>query len=542
MTTTTEPEKQKPALKLPVIGMINDFTLWTPEWWKRLPQWLRITIFLVLLVAWSAWKRAGTISGQYWMDEAITVGISSHPLTAIPGILRMDGSPPLFYLILHFWMSWFGDSPTATHSLTLIFGTATIPCGYWAGASISGKRAGLMTATMFAFIAFLDGYSVETRMYGLMTLLGLLATIGFVNGFVLRRRKYIPLYVVTQGLMFYTHAWAIFFACSIFISLVILWFTSRNDPEFRRNFLKDAVIAYVLAWVIFIPWVPNFIFQSIHTAAPWAPKPHFGAAVQVASGVIGSVAVSVLMFVVALLGYWKLFGKELRTSREARTMYVLAAIAFFTLFSAWCASQIDPAWVLRYFAPMIAALLILLAIGLSRAGVLGAVVILVFVYALHHVADFAPSYKSDMQDIAAEMGPYLHKGDLVIVGQPEQVPLAYYYLPGGLRFSSTIGPVSDPTFMDWVNGLKRFQHSIPSKVLPPLLKALKPGQQVLFIKPLTEGNSDWDESWTRLIRRRSAQWGAIIANDKQLVQERWAPHNYRGACCVADAAYLYKKV
>lgn len=541
MTTITDPAK-KQGIKLPVIGMINDFTLWTPAWWKRLPPWLRITIFLVLLTAWSTWKRAGTIGGQYWMDEAITVGISSHPLTAIPGILRMDGSPPLFYLILHVWMGWFGDSPTATHSLTLIFAEATIPLGYWAGASISGKRAGLMTATMFALIAFLDGYSTETRMYGLMGLLGLLGTIGFVNGFALRKRRYIPLYVVAQALMFYTHAWAIFFCAAAFVAAVILWLTSEQDPEFRQNFIKDVVISFVVAVLLFVPWMPNFIFQALHTGAPWAPKPHFGAPIQVAQGVIGSVGVSILLLVTALLGYWKLFGRELRLSRQARTVYTLATIAVFTLVFAWLASQIEPAWVLRYFAPMIAALLLFLAIGLSRAGILGAVVIAVFVWSLHHVDQFSPSYKSDMQDIGAEMGPELHKGDLVIVGQPEQTPLAYYYLPGGLKFSNTIGPVSDPTFMNWVNALKRYEHSIPSKVLPPMLNRLKPGQQLLFIRPLTEGNSDWDESWTRLIRRRSAQWAAIIAADKQLKMERWAPHNYRGACCVADAAYLYKKV
>jgi mannosyltransferase len=542
MTTITEPAQKKPGLKLPVLGTINDFTLWTPAWWQRLPQWLRITIFLVLLVAFSAHARGATLGGQYWIDEAITVGISSHHLTAIPGILRMDGSPPLFYLMLHFWMNWFGDSPKATHSLTLILGSLTIPLGYWGGASIANKRAGLMAATMFALCAFLDSYSTETRMYALMTVLGLLATIGFVNGFALRKRKYIPLWVVSQTAMFYTHAWAIFIFGASCVAIVILWFTSTQDSEFRKDFVKDVLIAGVVSLVLFIPWIPNFIFQSIHTAAPWAPRPHFGAPIQVAQGVVGSTSLTILMIAVALLGYWKLFGKELRSSPEARVVYVLAALAVFTLVFAWISSQITPAWVLRYFAPMIAALFLFMAIGMSRAGILGAIAIVVFAWGMHSVSHFAPVFKSDMQDVSAEMGPHLHKGDLVIVGQPEQVPLAYFYLPGGLKFSSTIGPVKDPTYVDWVNALKRFKNSNPSKVLKPMINNLKPGQQLLFIKPLTEGNSTWDESWTRLIRRRSAQWGQIIADDKQLVQERWAPHYYRGACCVADAAYLYKKV
>jgi hypothetical protein len=136
----------------------------------------------------------------------------------------------------------------------------------------------------------------------------------------------------------------------------------------------------------------------------------------------------------------------------------------------------------------------------------------------------------------------MHRGDLVIVGQPEQTPLAYYYLPGGLRFANTAGVVRDPSFMDWINALDRLQNTQPAKLLPSLLGRLRPGQQVLFIRPLTEGAQNWRAPWTALVRRRSAQWSAIIASDKQLKPVFWAPHDYRGACCVADSAVLYKKV
>jgi hypothetical protein len=135
----------------------------------------------------------------------------------------------------------------------------------------------------------------------------------------------------------------------------------------------------------------------------------------------------------------------------------------------------------------------------------------------------------------------MHPGDLVIVGQPEQTPLAYYYLPGGLRFSSTIGPVKDPSFVDWINAMSRYRAANPNKVVPPLLNDLKKGQQVLYIRPLTEGEIGWDAPWTSEIRRRSAQWGKILGDDKQLAVEATAPHNYRGACCVADSAILYVK-
>ena len=143
------------------------------------------------------------------------------------------------------------------------------------------------------------------------------------------------------------------------------------------------------------------------------------------------------------------------------------------------------------------------------------------------------------------MAPLLHQGDLVISGQPEQTPLAYYYLPGGLRYATTLGPVKDPTYMNWVYALRRLQHAQPKNVLPPLVASLRRGQQVLFVRPLTEGAQNWKASWTVLVRRRSAQFGAILQNDVTngtLKVIAVAPHNYRGACCVADSAVLYQKV
>ena len=535
MTTTTEETHS---------SVIREYKLPLPSWWTKVPESVRVGAVLFLLLAVSVWVRTKYVGGQFWMDEAITVGISSHSLSSIPGILRMDGSPPLFYMLLHVWMQMVGNGEAATHWLSEIFGALTIPVSYWGGRTMFGtKRAALISATLFAFNAFLDYYSVETRMYSMMTLLGLLATIGFVNGFVFRRRRFVALYVVAQALMFYTHAWAIYFYAGSFLSLVLLWFI--GDEEIRENLIKDALIAYIAAIVLFLPWLPNFLYQASHTAAPWDNKPRFGAPVQIAKSVFGGASITVVLLLGAGVGYSTLVNRGARVTREFKVALMLICLTLVTLFLAWCGSQVTPAWVVRYFAPIVAPLVLFLAYGISRAGVIGAVAIIFTVIFMIRPSAFEPQYKSDMQDIAGEMKPMLHKGDLVIVGQPEQVPLAYYYLPAGLNYSSTIGPVSDPTYMNWVNAMDRYTAAQPSNVLPKLVNALKPGQQILYIRPLTEGVANWNAPWTIMIRRRSAQWGQILQDDVnsgELQQEAWAPHNYRGSCCIADAAILYKKV
>jgi mannosyltransferase len=149
-----------------------------------------------------------------------------------------------------------------------------------------------------------------------------------------------------------------------------------------------------------------------------------------------------------------------------------------------------------------------------------------------------------MRDVAGELAPMMHPGDLVVAGQPEQTPLAWYYLPGGLQYGNTIGRVTDPTYMKWSGAQSRLQHADPRTTLGPLVASLRPGQQLLFVRPLTEGVSNWKQPWTKLVRRRAAQWGQILTNDVAsgtLKPVAWAPHNYRSACCVANSATLYQK-
>jgi hypothetical protein len=534
-TTVTETPAEPTQLNL-----IREFQFWLPGWIRRLPPWVRIFGILSLLIVASLYVRVHNIGGQFWMDEGITVGISSHSLSSIPGILRYDGSPPLYYMLLHIWMSMVGNGEAATHWLSVICATLTIPLGFWAGETIGGsRRAALTSATLFAFNAFLDYYSQETRMYALMTVFGLLATVGFIRGFVFRERRYVILFAASQALMFYTHNWSVYFGAGSFLSLCILYYT--GDEAIRENLVRDVIAAFVGAVILFVPWIPNAFFQAIHTAAPWDSKPRFGAPIQIAQSVYGGGSITVALIIGAGIGYSPLFLRPRHMSREARVAMMLLAIPILTFLCAWIGSQVTPAWVVRYFAPVVAPLVLLMSVGIARAGIIGAIVMVFAIWFMLRPAAFEPRYKSDMQDIAGEMAPMLHQGDLVIVGQPESMPLAYYYLPGGLRWASTIGPVRDPSYVNWVDALKRYKAENVSKTLLPELNSLKPGQQLLYIRPLTEGEANWDAPWTKEIRTQSAIYGRIISEDKQLIPEAWAPHNYRGSCCIADSAVLYKK-
>jgi len=510
-----------------------------PDWALAIPERVWVSGFLVLLVGASVYLRTRDVGGQFWMDEGLAVGISSHPLSAIPGVLRHDGSPPLYYVLLHFWMSAFGSTETATHWLSLLFGLLTIPIGMWAGWSLFGRRIGMMAAVLFAFNAFITVYTQETRMYSLMVALGLLATIGFLQGFVNRRRRFVVLFAVTQALMLYTHSWGIFFAGGSALAVLLVYRMSDQ----RDKLLRDAVLAFLAAGLLYVPWLPTFLYQASHTAAPWDTSPHFGAPIQLSRNVLGGDRVTAALILAAVIGLAGLMVPSRRRTPEAKLMWALIAIPTATLIVGWGASQITPAWVPRYFAPIVPATLLLIALGLARAGLIGLVALLLSVAFVLNQSSYSPQFKSDMREIGGELGARLHPGDLVIVGQPEQTPLAYYYMPAGLRFANTAGgAVRDPAYMNWIGALARLQDTNERSVMQPLIDSLRPGQQLLYIRPMTEGAQNWQAPWTSLVRRRSAQLGAIIAADRQLVPEAWSPHVYQGSCCVANSAVLYRKL
>ena len=75
-----------------------------------------------------------------WLDEALTVNIARLPLHEIPSFLSRDGAPPLYYVLLHFWMGWFGTSDVAVRSLAGVFGVVTVPLAWLAGRRLGGPR------------------------------------------------------------------------------------------------------------------------------------------------------------------------------------------------------------------------------------------------------------------------------------------------------------------------------------------------------------------------------------------------------------------
>ncbi len=534
MTTATPQRPFASLLEVPEIVDVRE-----PRWSQRLPRWATTGAVLVLLMAVSAFIRSRTLSGQLWFDEAGAVGLASHPLGSLLGAVHRAGAAPLYYLLLHVWISLFGSGETVTHTFSLLIGLASIPAAMWTGWSLAGRRAGIFAAVLFAFSSFLTRYAEETQPYELMVLLGLLATAGLIHAFVYRRRGYLWLFGVCLALMLYTHGSALLYWLGAAVALLFVW---RSLPDRRAGFLRDAALCFGGAVIVFLPWLPTAIDQIAHATNPWHYTPLMGATVP--SQLLGSERVDVTLLICVVIAVAPLAVRARRRTPEAAMFWALIAIPAVALAVGRIVGFFVPIWAWRYFGPVVAPLLLLGALSAARARIVGVVAIIFCVAFLANAGSFAPSFKSDMRDVAAEMTPLMHPGDLVVVAQPEQAPLAWYYLPSGLRFASTTGRVTDPSVTNWMGAMSRLQDADPRATLGPLVASLKPGQQLLYVRPLTEGAKNWNAAWSALVRRRSAQWGQLLQDERAngtLKPVATAPHNYRSACCVANSAVLYQK-
>jgi mannosyltransferase len=490
---------------------------------------------VVALMLVSLALRARGIGGAFWIDEGLSVGISSFPLSEIPSTLRLDGSPPLYYLLLHVWMDLFGKTEAATHVLSLIFALAAIPVGLWAGWSLFGPRAGWFVAGLFALNPFLTTYSHETRMYSLMVLLALVAGTAFVQAFVLDRRRYAVLFAVALALMLYTHNWAVFFMAAAGVAWLAL---VRRRRERRKTVLLDGTLAFGAAVLVWIPWLPTLAFQARNTAAPWSNTPTVSDLSAAISAVLGGLGPVIGLLLVAGTGLSHILRR--RRDTERLVLLTLAALGLGTLLLAWASAQISPAWAFRYMAVIVGPLVLLSGVGLARAGRLG-VAALALVALLWLPKGVPADPVTTEKNVVAEVEPLLERGDVVVSTHPERLTVLDYYLPRGLAYFTSLGPVSDARYMDWRDVLDRLTEARPSQTLGPVLDDLDTGRDILLVRPVTANASNWKAEWTELVRRRSAQYGRLLREDRRFVRRAIAPDEPSSAPNGVKAT-LYTKV
>jgi mannosyltransferase len=469
-------------------------------------------IALTLLCLFSLYLRTRILRAPLWLDEGLSVGIGSHPFHDIPSVLHQDGSPPVYYMLLHVWMSVFGKSESAIHLMSVVFAIACVPVAFWLADRIFDRRTAWIAAVLFAVNPFLTRHGQEARMYALVVLLSLLVTGCFVEAFVARRRRFLAGFMAAAAALLYTHNWAFFLLAGT--ALALAWLVRRAGAVERRQLLRDALIAYGATALLFLPWLSTFAFQARHTGAPWSGTPSFGEALKIPSQVLGGAGTSVALLLGAGSGLAAILAARDRARPRVIALITLTVTA---MLAAWAANQASPAWASRYFAIFVPALLLLAGAGLARGGrvALAALALVVVSWGQPHgYSSSTVSERKVIRDVSYMADP----GSLVIDTHPERAALISYYMPPHMRYADLFGFDRDPGVMDWRDAEDRLKHAKPRRVVPTVLDSVPPGGRVVLVRPVTRDPAAWSAPWTRLVKRRSAQWQRLINRDKRFVR------------------------
>ena len=167
-------------------------------------------------------------SESLWLDEGFSVLAAKRPLRDIWFFVRAtDVHPPLYYMILHFWIGWFGDSETALRMLSAIIGTLSLPLMYGLGRDLTDRKTAGLATLMAAISVYHIYFAQEVRGYSLFAFLALLSMIFWIRlvsrpGFGTGAG-----YVASTVLTLYSHPYGVFHVACQNAMFVVLWFRGR---------------------------------------------------------------------------------------------------------------------------------------------------------------------------------------------------------------------------------------------------------------------------------------------------------------------------
>ena len=395
-----------------------------------------------------------------WLDEALTVNIARLPLGEIPDALRHDGAPPLFYVLLHGWMKVFGEGTLAVRALAGIFSVAVLPLVWLAAHGLGGRRVAWAATVLAATSPFAIRYGTEARMYSLvmvLVLVGYLAAQALLKG---AGRGPAVVLAVATGSALLTHYWSFYLLAVAGVGLVLV---ARGGGEPARRGARRALVAMGAGGLLFLPWLPSFVYQLRHTGTPWGRpgevRSMFDTVTHFAGGYWdpGIMLGLVYFGLVALALFGRPMGPsqvllELRPNRPARDV---ALLAFGTLAVAVLAGRLGgSAFAVRYAAVLFPFVVLLVALGagvfadpkVHRSLLAGAVVLGLWGSVPNVVGE-----RTSAARVASALERLGQPGDVVAYCPDQLGPAVSRELDAQGLVQLTFPRVASPERVDWVD-------------------------------------------------------------------------------------------
>ncbi|WP_434602917.1 glycosyltransferase family 39 protein [Pseudomonas sp. Z4-7] len=122
----------------------------------------------------------GITTPAIWYDEAFSVLLARHEPGQIWSITAKDVHPPLYYLVLHYWIALFDEGVLSVRSLGAVADVGTVLLSIKLMSLVATRRATWIAALLLALLPISVRYSQEARMYTLLGFWLMGATVALV--------------------------------------------------------------------------------------------------------------------------------------------------------------------------------------------------------------------------------------------------------------------------------------------------------------------------------------------------------------------------
>lgn len=263
--------------------------------------WIPVGIFLLNFVL----KIIFLDKPDLYNDEPFSVFFAQKSVSDIIRILSLGNNPPLFEIILHFWMKMFGISQFSVRFLPVIFSCVTAVFIYFIGFKhLNKKEIGLVSALIFTFAYQHFFYAQEARVYSFFVMLATMCLYLYLN--ILKNTEKKSNYVwltICNLLLMYGHFFGLFIVFMEFISTYL--FKSN-----RKKIGKKMLIVFGLTILLYLPYVSVFIYRFITSAVEktWVESSQLSDYFDVILNTYGGNVPAVILLITLFLGIfyqWK---------------------------------------------------------------------------------------------------------------------------------------------------------------------------------------------------------------------------------------------
>lgn len=260
------------------------------------------------------------------IDEPFTVFYSQMSIDHIGQMLKTENNPPLFFVIMHFWIKAFGISEFSVRFLPALFSSLTVVFIYLFGKEYFSKNVGFVASFLFIFSESHFEYSHDCRAY---TLLVFLSTVSIY--FLMRLltgnkegNNWIG-FGICNTLLVYTHfiGWVVIF---IQIILIII--------EIKRIPIKLFILSYTITLLTLLPYIPIFFYRASESTQhdTWVQKPNLSDLYTRLWDYSNKPLVTVIFIIVLAIGFISIFFQKNKVNVQTKGLLLWFLIPYLGLF------------------------------------------------------------------------------------------------------------------------------------------------------------------------------------------------------------------